>query len=122
MLAIKITRQNIYNEEFQPINPAQFPNTSIMFRYIINSRDDDSDDEDVDEVFDHDSDQDTYHDSDEDADDTNSSNGTQVEDIEMNTLLSRRIVFDSDDDDNQTLENGEIIQTVETIDIGSEEK
>ena len=40
----------------------------------------------------------------------------------MNTLLSRRIVFDSDDDDNQTLENGEIIQTVETIDIGSEEK
>lgn len=120
--AIKITWQKIYNEEFQPINPAQFPNTSIMFRYIINNRDDDSDDEDVDEVFDHDSDEDTYHDSDEDADDTNSSNGTQVEDIEMNTLLSRRIVFDSDDDDIQTLESGEIIQTVETVDIGSEEK
>jgi len=53
---IKVIWQHIYNEEFQPINPAQFPTTNVMFRYIIRhgvNDDDDDDDDDNSEIYDH---------------------------------------------------------------------
>lgn len=95
----KIKWEDAYSEDFKPINPLQFPTPNTMFRYIMCHRENDSE-SDVDESDSSDSDDD-------------------VEIIMPNN--NNRIVFDSDDEDNNTIENGEINENEESNNIEIEE-
>lgn len=92
-----------YNEDFKPINPANFPTMSNMFRYIVRHRvDSDSDDED----------------SDDDIFETNDS------DVDVAITTSTNLIrmgFVSDDEDNHTIETGEVNENEETNDLEIEE-
>jgi len=96
----KIKWEDTYSEDFKPINPAQFPTPNTMFRYIMRHRENDSE-SDVDESESSDSDDD-------------------VEIIMPNNNSSNRIIVDSDDD-NHTLESGEINENEESNNIEIEE-
>jgi len=80
----KIKWEDAYSEDFKPINPAQFPTPNTMFRYIMCHRENDSE-SDVDDV----------------------------EIIMPSNNNSNRIVFDSDEEDNHTIESGEINENEE---------
>jgi hypothetical protein len=99
----KIKWEDAYSEDFKPINPAQFPTPNTMFRYIMRHRENDSE-SDVDESDSSDSDDD-------------------VEIIMSNNSNSNnnRIVFDSDEEDNNTIESGEINENEEINNIEIEE-
>lgn len=85
--------EDVYIENFKPINPAQFPGPSNMFRYIVRYREDDSD-SDSDE---------------ENIDDHNSETSDADLDVAIITSIHpRRNSFVSDDGDSDTIENGEI--------------
>jgi hypothetical protein len=97
----KIKWEDAYSDNFKPINPAQFPTPNTMFRYIMRYRENDSE-SDVDESESSDSDD-------------------NVEIIMPNNNNSNRIVFDSDDEDNNTIESGEINENEEINNVEIEE-
>jgi len=88
--------EDVYVENFKPINPSQFPSINVMFRYIVRHREDDSDSDE------------------ENIDDNNSE--TSDAHLDGAIITPIRMSFVSDDEDNNTVETGEVNENEDEVD------